>query len=313
MNRVTCSNGTHRFLSCSAALNRRLDIEALRALYRVHELGGVTRAAQSLGLTQSAVSHRLARLERACGRRLLDRGDPGTGRLTLDGERLLGYARRILSLHDGALAELGDGTVRGRVSLGLGERHVVAGLAAALARCAARHPAMRVDARVASSIALACAVDRSELDLAVIEVFEHDVRPTDRRLGTDELVWIAAVDDFDAGGRPFRYVAYAGDCFYRRWAVSALIGDGTELVVTLECPSTAGVVAAVAAGLGVGLVARTSVTDAVRIVGSPLPRPPTTASVLRAATFEPSPAVAALVEELASAGCEHDGGPRASS
>ena len=51
----------------------RLDIESLRALERVAALGGVTRAADALALTQPAVSHKIRRLEESIGRDLLRR------------------------------------------------------------------------------------------------------------------------------------------------------------------------------------------------------------------------------------------------
>jgi DNA-binding transcriptional LysR family regulator len=66
-----------------------------------------SRAAESLSLTQSAVSQQVAALERQLGTRLLDRR-PGGLALTAPGERLLGHARAVaerLALADTQLAE----------------------------------------------------------------------------------------------------------------------------------------------------------------------------------------------------------------
>jgi DNA-binding transcriptional LysR family regulator len=79
----------------------RLDIESLRTFKAVLELGGVTRAAKSLNLTQSAVSHKLARLEARVGRPILIKGDGGF-LPTSDGQGLLHYAERLIALHDEA-------------------------------------------------------------------------------------------------------------------------------------------------------------------------------------------------------------------
>lgn len=79
--------------------NRRLDIDALRALRAIKLHGGVTRAAEALGLTQSAVSHKIKRMEASLGCELLNRR-PGGGMFTADGEGLLAYAAKILGLHD---------------------------------------------------------------------------------------------------------------------------------------------------------------------------------------------------------------------
>ena len=56
---------------------RNLDIAALRSFVTVAELGGVTRAAERLNLTQSAVSMQLKRLEAALDQQLLAREGRG--------------------------------------------------------------------------------------------------------------------------------------------------------------------------------------------------------------------------------------------
>ena len=93
---------------------RRLDIDALRALRAIRLQGGVTRAAQALGLTQSAVSHKIKRLEVSLDCDLLSR-KAGTAMFTAAGEELLEYASRILELHDEALVSLTKTDLAGRM------------------------------------------------------------------------------------------------------------------------------------------------------------------------------------------------------
>ena len=76
---------------------RNLDLTALRSFVTVLEAGGVTRAANQLHLTQSAVSMQLKRLEEALGQPLLDRAGRGVTP-TAQGEQLLAYGRRIRDL-----------------------------------------------------------------------------------------------------------------------------------------------------------------------------------------------------------------------
>jgi molybdate transport repressor ModE-like protein len=73
----------------------RLDIESLRAMKAVASTGSVTRAAVKLNLTQSAVSHKIKRLEERIGRPVFVRTDGSLG-VTEDGARLLNYAERLL-------------------------------------------------------------------------------------------------------------------------------------------------------------------------------------------------------------------------
>lgn len=85
-----------------------LDPRRLLTFLQVAEHGSFSRAAETLSLTQSAVSQQVAALERGLGTRLLDRSQRGL-RLTATGERLREHARALadrLQLADTQLAEL---------------------------------------------------------------------------------------------------------------------------------------------------------------------------------------------------------------
>ena len=74
-----------------------LDLDLLHSFISVVDTGGFTRAGERVHRTQSTVSQQIIRLERTLGYPLLHRN----GRLatpTEQGERLVSYARRILSL-----------------------------------------------------------------------------------------------------------------------------------------------------------------------------------------------------------------------
>jgi DNA-binding transcriptional LysR family regulator len=85
--------------------SRRLEIDALRALCAIRQHGGITKASAALGLSQSAVSHKIKRLEVSLDCELLGRRSGGP-MFTAAGEDLLDYAGRILGLHDEALISL---------------------------------------------------------------------------------------------------------------------------------------------------------------------------------------------------------------
>jgi DNA-binding transcriptional LysR family regulator len=81
-----------------------LDLGQVRAFVAVVDHGHFGRAAQSLALSQQALSKRVARLERELGR-LLER-ERGGVRLTSAGERLLPVARQLLEVADHAAAQV---------------------------------------------------------------------------------------------------------------------------------------------------------------------------------------------------------------
>lgn len=85
-----------------------MDIADLQVIDAVASRGSFTAAAAQLGLSQPAVSARVAAVERAVGASLFIRDSRGA-RLTPAGQRYLGYLRRCLHLlADGARAAAGE-------------------------------------------------------------------------------------------------------------------------------------------------------------------------------------------------------------
>src|SRR3954449_12644020 len=130
-----------------------LDLELLRSFVSVVDAGGFTRAGERVHRTQSTVSQQIKRLEDDVGQPLLDR----TGKNvtpTEAGERLLSYARRLLSLADEArdvLARPADGGV---VRLGIPEDFAAYRLTKLLANCTRSRRGLRLDVRADQSVHL---------------------------------------------------------------------------------------------------------------------------------------------------------------
>ena len=94
-----------------------MNIQKYQAFMAVVEQGSLTRAAEELGCTQSAVSHCISSLEEELGFALLKRGRAGA-RLTNEGERLAPAVRNLLNSAEqlkqtaSAIRGLDSGTVR---------------------------------------------------------------------------------------------------------------------------------------------------------------------------------------------------------
>ena len=94
-----------------------MNIGKYETLIAVVESGSLTRAAQALGCTQSAVSHSIDSLEQELGFALLKRGRAGV-RLTGEGERLIPTVRNLLNSAEqlaqtaASIRGLESGTVR---------------------------------------------------------------------------------------------------------------------------------------------------------------------------------------------------------
>ncbi|BCH67458.1 hypothetical protein RvVAT039_pl02910 (plasmid) [Agrobacterium vitis] len=156
--------------------SRRFEIDALRVLCAIHHHGGITRAAAALGLSQSAVSHKIKRLEVSLDCELLGRKTGGP-MFTAAGEDLLDYAGRILGLHDEALLSLSKTPLAGRLLVGLTEDTACTNLTRILGHFKRLHPNVAVQTKIRMSMVLGAMLEGGERDAAIVQVFSHEVRP----------------------------------------------------------------------------------------------------------------------------------------
>ncbi|WP_067972043.1 LysR family transcriptional regulator [Nocardiopsis trehalosi] len=155
-----------------------LDLDRLRALNAIAEYGSVSAAADVLGITTSAVSQQIAKLERETCARLLERSGRGV-RLTDPARLLVGHAARILALMAEAEADLEArlGSVAGRVSVAAfatAARGVMPGVIGALA---ARHPGLTVELTESDPLVSLELVRRGEHDVALVQDWRNSPLP----------------------------------------------------------------------------------------------------------------------------------------
>jgi DNA-binding transcriptional LysR family regulator len=144
-----------------------MSLRALRTLVAIARHGTFARAADAIGLTQSAVSLHVKALEQEFGALLFDR----THRqpvLTVAGQTALERAREILALYDAIAGELTvEGELAGRFRLGAIQTALVGVLPEALAVIRARHPRLRIQVYAGLSAELANRVEAGDLDAAI--------------------------------------------------------------------------------------------------------------------------------------------------
>src|SRR5260370_5831312 len=78
-----------------------------------------SRAAETVGRSQSKNSQEIAKLETQVGKALLTRRKGRVLELTSEGGKLVQYARKILQLNDEAYASMSDDVLTGFVRLGV--------------------------------------------------------------------------------------------------------------------------------------------------------------------------------------------------
>src|ERR1700682_5948603 len=143
-----------------------LDLELLRSFVSVVDSGGFTRAGERVHRTQSPVTQQIKRREEDVAQPLLNR----TGKdvtPTEAGERLLSYARRLLSLAEEARDVVTRPGHEGAVRLRRPAGFAAYRLAKLLAGFSRSHPGLRLDVRADQSANLKRDLERGELDLAL--------------------------------------------------------------------------------------------------------------------------------------------------
>ncbi|MEO1328214.1 MAG: LysR family transcriptional regulator [Pseudomonadota bacterium] len=203
---------------------RNLDLPALRSFLVVAETGGVTKAAQRLHLTQSAVSMQLKRLEQSLSCSLLNRAGRGVS-LTRQGEELLSLARRLISLNDEIWDRMTVEDLRGEVRFGAPHDIIYPHVPSILRRFNEDFPGARVSLISQNTETLHEMLAAGEVD--VITTTEYGVRDNGETLETKPLVWMGA-----PGGRAWRRtpipLGFEGRCAFRRYATDALARSGLE-------------------------------------------------------------------------------------
>lgn len=144
-----------------------MEIRTLRYFLAVVDEGNLTRAAEALSLTQSALSRQMSMLERELGTTLFTRGQ--RIELTEAGELLAARARETV----GSLDSIADDVrslagLRGEVSLGMGELAASRSLVEAACSLRRAHPLVSVSLRTDCAAGLRRGLDDGSLDFALL-------------------------------------------------------------------------------------------------------------------------------------------------
>lgn len=237
-----------------------MTLEQLRIFVAVADRLHMTRAAEALGLTQSAVSAAVAALETRYGTQLFDRVGRGLA-LSDAGEAFLPEARAVLARAAAASQALDDlgGLRRGHLTLFASQTIASYWLPPRMVRFSRAHPGVSLSLTVGNTAQVAHAVAEGEAELGFAEGEVRGPLLGHARVGADRLVIVAA---------PSHPLALAERVSLAELAAATWVGrepgsgtrsefehaladrglDPAELNRVLELPSNEAVLAAVSAG-----------------------------------------------------------------
>jgi DNA-binding transcriptional LysR family regulator len=187
-----------------------MEIHQLKTFVAVAREGSITRASESLYLSQPAVSAHIKAIEETLGLSLFERTSRGMS-LTADGQRLLAKAEQTLLAHRELLEEATrlKGRVTGKVRLGTASNSSTEALGRLLTALSERCPEVEVALQHGTSVELLNGLRSGSLDAG----FYNEAGETDSDLTTIEVarfgIYLVAPPGLVASSRPLDWPALA--------------------------------------------------------------------------------------------------------
>ncbi|MEM6664389.1 MAG: LysR substrate-binding domain-containing protein [Pseudomonadota bacterium] len=261
-----------------------LDSDLLRTFVAVAEAGSVTDGAARVHRSQSATSLKIKRLETILGLPVFDRHGRGVV-LSHTGQTLLPVAKDVTARLDAVHRDILQDAVSGKLRLGIPDDHGRTKLAKIIAAFTRHHPKVELDVTCALSTDFPTALEKGSLDLAVYEV----ERPSSHEevLYEDPTCWMSSADRKFPTDECLPVALFDHACWWRDAAINSLDARKTPYRVVYSSQSVSGVIAAVEAGIAVGLLGRSSLHAGLSVVNEALGLESTPASKLVMASSRP--------------------------
>jgi len=227
-----------------------LDPDLLQAFLTVADQRSFTRAAMRLNRTQSAVSMQVKRLEEQLQAELFHRTKANVD-LSAAGERLLGYARRILSLNEEAVGRVREQRVGGRVRLGVMDDYGTLFLPPLLASFIANYPLIDIEMETGLTSTM---TDRLGKTYDIVIAMHPEGHSEGELLRREQAVWVASAEHRVEESDPLPVALYPQGCLFRSWAMQALDKANRRWRLAFVSHSLSAVEAIAAQGLAVTVV-----------------------------------------------------------
>lgn len=243
---------------------KNLPIDAIRAFTTAADLGSISTTAEQLNRSQPAISLQIKRLEELLGKTLLMRSNR---RLCLsdDGVEIYDLCKQLLATNDLIIAKLDDDVLGGQIKLGIPSEFATTLLPNIVGRFAQAYPNVALEVLSDLSKNLTSEARREQFDMVLAL---HD-KPNPQRRGllrSDELVWVGKSDWVRNAETPLSLVLAQEGCIYRKRALKKLKQDGISARIVHTNPDLAGIQSAIDVGLGITVLAKSTVPENLNIL-----------------------------------------------
>ena len=241
-----------------------LSMDTLRTFVTIHELGSFTQAGNMLGRSQPAISLQVKRLEATLGVSLFNRSSVQL-ELTQAGVLLAVKARQILKLNDEIISQFIKPDLSGRLHLGLPSEFATTLLPKIVGRFAQSYPNVTLEVTSDLSRNLLSKADSKGFDL-ILALHDSVTGAGNGRVKVDELVWVTSHAHSAHLQDTVPLIAAPNGCIYRDRAIKTLnqIKQPWRIIYTI--PDLTGIQAAIEEGLGVTVLAKSTVPDNLTVI-----------------------------------------------
>jgi DNA-binding transcriptional LysR family regulator len=252
-----------------------MTLEQLRIFVAVAERGHVTRAAESLGISQSAASAAIATLESRYGTKLFDRIGRGI-QLSETGRLFLREARAVLDRASMASSVLRDLAVQatGKVAIAASQTIATYWLPRRLATFHVANPGVLLNVVIRNTREVETAVVEGEVNFGLVEGPTQHAALIRQHIDHDKLVLVVAANHptlpVNNTGRPdlraVNWVIREAGSGTRRGLEDLAFREGLtldDLNIFLVLPSNEAVREAIEAGAGATIISRHVVASAI--------------------------------------------------
>lgn len=242
-------------------------MDLLRAFVSVAQLNSFTRAGELLGRSQPAVSLQIQRLEELVDETLLVRNGKNL-ELSEAGENLYNYANQILTLNDLAISQLSKSTITGKIRLGIPSEFATVLMPRIVSRFAKAYPNVTLEVNCELSKTLLSKEGKANHDL-ILALEDNPSKTGSSLVKTDELVWVASADHNAHKAQRTELVPLivaAQGCIYRQRAIKHLDKANQSWQIVYTIPDLTGIQHAIQEGLGVTVLAKSTVPENLRIL-----------------------------------------------
>jgi DNA-binding transcriptional LysR family regulator len=249
----------------------------LQVFHTVARLLSFTKAAETLHMTQPAVTFQVRQLEEYFDTRLFDRTHNRIS-LTEAGSLVYSYAIKIFELYDEMVNSVQEmtGEIGGALTIGASTTIAEYMLPALLGDFKAKYPEVNIHLKVSNTDGIVSMVENNIIDLGVVEAPVGNKNLVVEGCGPDQLVAIVPPGHPEAGRKSLKYtdlLKYPFICREEGSGTREVIhewlkcssSNKEELNISMELGSPEAVKGAVEAGMGISVVSSVTVQKELKL------------------------------------------------